>query len=233
MNFLIELLFPRRCAVCDKSVDKMGRYVCKKCMSRLVYVEQPLCMKCGKHLKDDGEEYCEDCKNTEHIFDRSWALYEYETVKESIYRLKYEGRIEYADFFGKELSKKFGKVIKNCNVDVIVPVPLYAERERKRGYNQAELLAKAMGKALDIPVDNKIIYRTRNTMAQKQLNVKERQNNLKNAFKIGENDVKLKIVVVVDDIYTTGATMDEVAMCLKQAGALKVYGISLAIGKGM
>ena len=122
MNFLIELLFPRRCAVCDKPVDKMGRYVCKNCMSRFVYVEQPLCMKCGKHLKDDGEEYCEDCKNTEHIFDRSWALYEYETVKESIYRLKYEGRIEYADFFGKELSKKFGKVIKNCNVDVIVPV---------------------------------------------------------------------------------------------------------------
>ena len=233
MNFLIELLFPRRCPVCDKPVDKMGRYICTKCRKKIRYVQSPFCFKCGKSLKDERQEYCEDCKNANHIFDRGRALYEYDTVKEAVYRFKYEGRKEYADFFGKELAGKLGGLIKDWNADAIVPVPLYKEREKERGYNQAALLARALGQELHIPVNEKFIYRKKATEAQKKLKGKERQNNLKNAFKIGQNDVKLKTIIVVDDIYTTGATMDEMARCLKNAGVSKVYCISLAVGRGM
>ncbi len=233
MNFLIELLFPRRCPVCDKPVDKMGRYICTKCRPKIKYVREPLCMKCGKSLRDDALEYCGDCKNSAHIYTRGRALYEYDTVKEAIYRLKYEGRREYADFFGKDLAGKLGKEMRSWKADAIIPVPLHKDREKQRGYNQAKLLANALGRELGIPVKGNFIIRRRATLAQKQLNGKERQNNLKNAFKIGQNDVKLKTVIVVDDIYTTGATMDEVARCLKSAGVGEVYCVSLAVGRGM
>ena len=233
MNFLIELLFPRRCPVCDKPVDKMGRYICLKCRKKVQYVKSPLCLKCGKSVKDETQEFCEDCRNSNHIFDRGRALYEYDSMKEAIYRFKYRGRKEYADFFGKELAEKLGEEIKGFKADAIVPVPLHKEREKKRGYNQAALVARSLGKELHIPVNENLIYRKKATLAQKNLKGKERQNNLKNAFKIGQNDVKLKTIIVVDDIYTTGATMDEVSMCLKSAGIQKVYCISLAVGSGM
>ena len=233
MNLLVELLFPRRCPICDKPVDKLGDYICKKCHGALQYVTTPYCMKCGKGLENETKEYCSDCQNMEHIFQSGRALYEYEPIKASIYRFKYEGRKEYAEFYGKELAKHFGKLIKEWKVDAIVPVPLYWEKEKKRGYNQAVLVARVLGKELNIPVKEEIVKRVRATLPQKQLNGKERQNNLKNAFKIGENDVKLNTVVVVDDIYTTGATMDAVTACLKSADVSKVYCISLTVGRGM
>ena len=233
MNLLIELLFPRRCPICDEPVDKVGQYICKKCQGVLRYVTTPYCMKCGKTLDDETKEYCMDCQNAEHFFRSGRALYEYEPIKTSIYRFKYEGRKEYAEFYGKELAKRFGNQIKKWKADALVPVPLYWEKEKKRGYNQALLVARALGKELNIPVNKEIIKRVRTTLPQKQLNSKERQNNLKNAFKIGKNDVKLNTVVVVDDIYTTGATMDAVAECLKRAGVGEVYCISLTIGRGM
>lgn len=233
MNFLIELLFPRRCPICDKPVDKMGRYVCKKCQDNIEYIESPYCLKCGKSLKEETEEYCEDCKNLAHIFDRGRALYEYDSIKASVYRFKYENRREYAEFFGKQLARKLGEEIKNWNVDAIVPIPLHKEREKKRGYNQAVLIARALGRELNIPVEEKLVYRIKPTVPQKELKGKERQNNLKNAFKIGRNDVKLKTIIVVDDVYTTGATMDEMAHCLKCAGIHRIYCISLAVGRGI
>ena len=233
MNLLIELLFPRRCPICDKPVDKIGHYICKKCEKSLQYVETPYCMKCGKRLEDGTKEYCMDCQNMEHFFQRGRALYEYETIKESVYRFKYEGRKEYAQFYGKELAKRFGEQLKEWKIDAIVPVPMHQEKVKNRGYNQALLIAQVLGNELNIPVRDEIVKRVRATSPQKKLNAKERQNNLKNAFKIGENDVKLNTVVVVDDIYTTGATMDAVTECLKSAGVGKVYCISLTVGRGM
>ena len=233
MNFLVELLFPRRCPICDKPVDKMGRYVCKKCQDNIKYIETPYCLKCGKSLKEENEECCEDCKNSAHIFDRGRALYEYDSIKEAVYRFKYENRVEYADFFGKQLANKLGEEIKSWKADVIVPVPLHKEREKKRGYNQATLIARALGRELGIPVEEELVYRIKSTVPQKELKGKERQNNLKNAFKIGRNDVKLKTIIVVDDVYTTGATMNEMAHCLKNVGIHRVYCISLAVGRGI
>ena len=109
MNFLVELFFPRRCPVCDKPVDKMGNYICKKCQEHIRYVQSPYCLKCGKELKASTEEYCEDCKNAAHIFDRGRAVYEYESIKEAVYRFKYAGRREFAEFFGKQTADILGK----------------------------------------------------------------------------------------------------------------------------
>lgn len=229
MNLLIELLFPRRCPICDKPVKKLGDLICHECEKTIQYVKSPFCLKCGKGLEDGRKEYCVDCEENQHFFDRGRALYEYTFMKESIYRFKYEHRKEYAAFLGRDLVKRLGRDIIALHADAIIPVPLHYKRLKKRGYNQAALLAREVGKHLNIPVYENIVQRCRETLPQKEVSGKERQNNLKNAFKIVQNDVKLKTIIIIDDIYTTGSTMDAMSKCFRDAGVQKIYCISLAI----
>lgn len=189
-------------------------------------------MKCGKKLYEEGE-YCEDCKKMAHVYERGRALYEYAGVAPSIYRMKYGGRQEYAEFFGEEMAKYLGDFVKKINPDGIVPIPLHRKRFRHRGYNQAMLLAKSLGKQLKLPVYGKILVRVKNTAPLKLQNPSERQNNLKKAFIMTQNDVKLKTILVVDDIYTTGSTIDEAARVFMENGVEKVYFVTLACGAGV
>ena len=117
--------------------------------------------------------------------------------------------------------------------DALIPIPLHRKRLVKRGYNQAELLAEAVGRKLGVPVYGKLVKRVKNTAPLKRQNPQERQNNLKKAFIIMQNDVKLDTIILIDDIYTTGSTVDEVTDVLKRHGVKKVYVITLACGAGV
>lgn len=228
-----DLFFPRRCPVCDRPVKPAGALVCLKCAGRLRYVREPVCLKCGKPLAQPQQEYCYDCAHKKHEYDRGISLYQYGSIKGCVYRFKYGGRQEYAAFLGREMARHLGKQILAWKPDALVPVPLHSERERKRGYNQAELLARELGKYLEVPVLADWICRSRNTVPQKLLDGQERQNNLKKAFKIGRNDVKLKTIVIIDDIYTTGSTVDAIALVCRRYGVRKIYFAALSIGNGM
>ncbi len=129
------------------------------------------------------------------------------------------------------MAKKLYKTIVAWDVQAIIPVPLHKKRLHKRGYNQAEILAKELGKLIHIPVVTKLVVRQKNTVPQKALGATDRQNNLENAFKLEVNDVKLTTIVIIDDIYTTGSTIDAVARVLKAAGVKNVYYIAIAIGR--
>lgn len=153
-------------------------------------------------------------------------------MRSSIYRFKYDNKREYADFYTEELVRVYGNWIKSLQVDAIVPIPLHKKRKVSRGFNQAEVLACGIGKKLNLPVMPEVMVRTKNTVAQKELNDKERQENVKNAFKIPSNEVKLKKVLLVDDIYTTGSTIDAAAKALKSKGVEKVYYVCLCTGGG-
>lgn len=233
MNLLLELLFPRRCPICDKPIPKIGTLICHGCLEKTEYVKSPFCLKCGKEVKDDLTEYCYDCTNKHHEYIRGRALYEYSTVCDSIYRFKYAGRKEYAEAYGQEAAKHLGTVIKSWKADALVPVPIHKKRLRRRGYNQATLFAAALGRELQIPVIDNLISRVENTKPMKMLSGRERQNNLKKAFKIGQNDVKLDTIIIIDDIYTTGSTIDALAREIKKAGVTNIYFIALAIGEGI
>lgn len=231
MNYLKEILFPRRCPVCDNIVGGLSREICEACYGTLKPLSGELCCKCGKKLRNEETEYCRDCSRYPHIFDSGMALYEYEDVAACIYRFKYQNRQEYADFFGREMACRFRERIRSVCPDGLVPVPLHKKREQKRGFNQAGLLAEVIGRELGIPVYEKMIVRQHNTLPQKNLNSAERQNNLKRAFKIAQNEVKLSTIIIIDDIYTTGSTIDAVSEVLRQAGAKKVFYLTLAIGR--
>lgn len=231
MNYLKEMLFPRRCPVCDRVVSGLGKEICDSCYGIWKPLTGEVCCKCGKKLRDTEKEYCIDCRKYNHVFDRGMALYEYADVAEAIYRFKYEGRQEYAEFFGKEMAYTFQKHIAKIAPDGLVPVPLHKKRERQRGYNQAGLLAEVIGRELNLPVYHKIICRERNTVPQKNLNSVERQNNLKKAFKFVKNEVKLSTIIIIDDIYTTGSTMDAVSELFRTVGTKRICYLTLATGR--
>ncbi len=232
IKLCVQLIFPLRCPVCDDIVRPFGEKICLRCMKRLKLLTPPWCLQCGKKLWRE-RELCGDCRRIKHNFIRGRALYEYHSAASAIYRFKYSGRREYAEYFGEAVAAFLGDFICSVKPDALVPVPLHRKRERKRGYNQAKLLADEIGRRMDIPVYGKLLVRVKNTVPLKRQNPKERQNNLKKAFNVAQNDVKLNTVIVVDDIYTTGSTIDEVSTVLKEHGVRNVYFVTLACGEGI
>ena len=232
-GMLLDLVYPRRCPVCDKAVKPFGSLICEECTKKIKYVKAPYCQKCGKELRDKRAFFCHDCAHKEHKYDRGMALFSYPSVADSIYRFKYQGRQEYAAYYAQRMARVLGEKILSLHPDALVPVPIHSSKKRVRGYNQAEVLAKELGRILNIPVETKLIKRVRKTVPMKELSVGERQNNLKKAFKICHNDVKLITIVIIDDIYTTGSTIDAMAYELRQAGIKHIYFAALAIGNGI
>lgn len=231
-ELIYDMLFPRRCPVCDGVLRFRKEYICPACLEKLTFIKAPFCMKCGKSLQEEGE-YCFDCRNRRHLYVQGGAVFEYESVASSIYRFKYGGRQEYAVFFGRCMASALGERMKRWHADALVPVPVHPSRRRKRGYNQAELLAEIISAHTGIPVRADLIARQKKTVPQKELDEKQRQNNLKKAFKILKNDVKLDTIVIIDDIYTTGSTIDTMTAVLYSAGVSRVYYAALAIGNGL
>lgn len=230
----LNLIFPLRCPVCDEVLPMGSSCLCDSCKKKLIIIKTPFCMKCGKQLNNFEKEYCFDCSSKEHHFTRGRAVFDYQCILDGIYRFKYSNRQEYADFFAHSILDVLGDELKNWQADAIVPVPLHKSRLKKRGYNQAELIGKKLSKITHIPLKNQLIIREKNTIPQKTLDYASRINNLKKAFKIVENDVKLSTIVIIDDIYTTGSTIDAVSLELREHTSInKIYFITVAIGRGL
>ncbi|MCR5715612.1 MAG: ComF family protein [Lachnospiraceae bacterium] len=227
----VEVLYPRRCPACDAPLA-IGQELCEDCSGKLVIVTPPFCFGCGKHLEDATQEFCHDCLAKIHFFDAGRGLYDYRSVAESMYRFKYHRRSEYAEFYGRKIAAHLGEVIRGWDAQALIPVPVHKERLKKRGYNQAQCLAEVIGRELSIPVESGLLVRAKKTVPMKLLDREQRIKNLKSAFITRDNSVKLKSIIVVDDIYTTGSTIDACAAVLKAAGVEKVFFITLAIGRG-
>lgn len=207
---------------------------CQACQERLTYIREPFCTKCGKPLEGmKDREYCDSCQKRAHSFDRGRALLCYDDcVRQSIAAFKYHGRREYREFYAREMAKGFYELALRWQPEALIPIPLHASRKRKRGYNQAELVARELGRLWGVPVDTGLLRRRKKTLPQKQLNERQRRENLKAAFFILADKVKYKTVILIDDIYTTGSTMDAAARILKEKGVRKVYFLCISIGSG-
>lgn len=228
---LLGFLYPRICPVCGKILSE-GK-ICIGCRKRLPYCRQPRCSCCGKQLYGDMREYCEDCKRKHHKFVKGLAPFNHTgRIRQVVYQIKYQNKREYLDFFVEEIVKRHKKEIDIWDCDLIIPVPLYKKKQRCRGFNQAEVFAKRLSKKLGIPMNNQALKRVRNTKPQKECNDIERKKNLQNAFKVTDNVVKSKKIIVVDDIYTTGSTIDACSDVLLKAGAGEIYFICMTIGSG-
>lgn len=183
-------------------------------------------------------EYCPDCMRHPRSFDGGAALFHYnEAARQSMAAIKYKNRREYLDFYSQALVSRYGKWLSHIQPDALVPVPVHPARRRKRGFNQAEELAERISLLTGIPVRADLLIRIRKTLPQKELNPAERLNNLRLAFAVSDfykahPEQIPRRVVLADDIYTTGSTMEACTRVLKAAGVKQVYIMSICIGKG-
>ena len=230
---LLNLLYPRRCPVCDDIVIPKGGLVCDSCKDILMPLQEPLCYKCGRQIVSASREYCDTCAGYNFNFDKAFSLWAYNsTVKSSLSNFKYKGRRESAEYYAYKLWEHVYNVIQKLNISIIIPVPIHPERLKGRGYNQAELIARILGKELGLPVFTDYLIRSKNTVAQKNLDPISRRKNLKEAFRINKNSeaykLHLKSILLLDDIYTTGSTADACAGVLKESGVGNVYVLCVA-----
>lgn len=204
-------------------------------MELICYPEGNLCCQCGKPI-EDHEIYCETCRDQAYTYLSGRAALLYNGVmQESIARFKYGGRQEYGSFFGRLLWERQGDWIQRISPDLLVPVPLHRSRYRKRGYNQAQILAQELSVHAEIPVVEDLLMRVKNTLPQKELTGAEREQNLQHAFQVNIRHRSLyentKCVILIDDIYTTGSTVEMCSRVLQEAGIDHVYALCLCIGK--
>ena len=232
---LIGIMYPRRCPICGNIVIPKSESACVKCRLKLNPIQEPRCKKCSKPLLNEEQEYCFDCQRQQHHYEKGYAVYTYEeSIKDSLIQYKFYGKREFAKFYVESIISELGDKLLRLQPDVIVPVPLHKRKLRIRGFNQAELLAKGIGDALSIPLHTDWLERVKYTTPQKKLNDKERLRNLERAFlcRADTNDIIGKCILLVDDIYTTGSTIEACTRVLLQAGCSKVYFVTICIGKG-
>lgn len=185
-------------------------------------------------MKSEEQEYCHDCGQHDHAYDQGRSLWIHSgAVPGAIYRFKFHNKRYYAKIFAEEMARRYGSWIKARGVEAIIPVPLHPSKRRTRGFNQAELLAEELGECIRIPVHKRVVFRIKKTKPQKALNDRERQKNLQGAFGVAASWKPARTVLIVDDIYTTGSTVHQIARMLKKAGVQKVYFLSISIGQGL
>ncbi len=229
MEWCLRMIYPQTCHFCGKINEEP---ICDECIKKVMYIKEPRCKKCGKPVRYKEQEFCFDCRRKTFAYEQGRSLWVHKgVVPWSIYQFKYHNRRIYGEFYAKELYRLYGQKLKEWGIDVIVPVPLHPKKRRKRGYNQTEIIARQLGKLTGIPVEKKWVKRIRYTEPQKKLNDKERKKNLENAFSIRNIHNKYERVLLIDDIYTTGSTIDTIAKQLLEKCNKKAWFLTISIGQ--
>lgn len=233
---IAETLFPSNiyCICCGNIIDDTRPYaLCDICVEKFHWVGKKTCVKCGKLLEDDCRyELCYDCMNTEHSFDKGFTCVQYGLHERAVMMdYKYKGR----SYIGKKLGDMmYDRLqLEDIDFDMIVPVPIHAKKEAERGFNQAQVMADRLAKLSGKPCHTKLLLRKKKTVPMRDLSVSERMENVEDAFGIqkgGGEMLKGKRVLLIDDIYTTGSTMDSCSRVLREEGAVRVYAFSFAAG---
>jgi ComF family protein len=218
---LVDLFYPPRCVGCGQG----GSLYCRACRDSVRLVVPPICPLCG--APQDRRALCARCGDCPLLVDgiRSTALFE-GTLREAIHQFKYGYVRDLAAPLADLLIAGFPEI--PVRADVIVPVPLHRRRLKERGYNQALLLAERLGEAVGVPIAHDLLYRNRHTMSQARLNAQERRRNVEDAFSCADRSVQDKRVLLVDDVCTTGATLEACSVALKERGALSVWALTVA-----
>ncbi|MGD8388838.1 MAG: ComF family protein [Desulfobacteraceae bacterium] len=229
----IDLLFPPRCAACDRFLaPEEGHGVCAVCRSEFLEVKSPLCIQCGVPLITGPPEdrLCEACLRKPPAYEVCRAVFVYQgPLLQVIHRFKYAGKARLADILGPWLGGLARKCLPEGMNALVMPVPLSPRRLRERGFNQSLLLARHVAKEKGLPVDFLSLRRVRDTPPQAALGRDARRTNVRAAFAVTDpGGVKERDIVLVDDVSTTGSTLDACSRALLRAGARRVFCLVLA-----
>lgn len=204
-------------------------------MPKLSIISGARCIKCSKPVEAEGM-LCSDCADRQFSYTRGYALWSYNSyTKKLISEFKYKGRRDYTEFLVSKLTYHISGMLKSWNPDVIVPVPLHRSRYRQRGFNQAEIIADGVSRKTGIRLMNDVVIRNKKTSPQKKLDDRQRIKNVNDAFALNDDNISkygnIKTALIIDDIYTTGSTIDACASLLKSRG-IESFFATLCIGEG-
>lgn len=222
LSGILDFFLPQYCAGCNKKLSAGEPQVCSDCLSHILTADY-----------DRLElEYDRKFNRTGYV-QGLFSLYVFEsagTLQNIIHSFKYGKRFQIGILLGKKLAPSITDKIKSWQIDLIVPVPLHHLKKAERGFNQSDFIVRGLSYSLKVPYSDKIIKRIRFTESQTKLDLEERGQNVSGAFKVKRKKIIAnKNILVVDDVITTGATIDECAKALMKNGASKVYACSLAI----
>jgi competence protein ComFC len=217
----LDWLFPPQCGGCGQN----GSRWCPVCQSAARRIMPPVCPICGQH--QISQRLCQRCRQAPPHYTalRSWAVFD-GSVRNALHRLKYKRDIALGEALSRHLLDVYNHL--GWQVDLVVPVPLGVARQAERGYNQSALLAKPLALACGLPYYPRALRKTRETPSQVGLNLEQRWSNVAGSFEALPGDVQGRSVLVVDDVSTSGATLNACAQALADAGAVRVYGLTLA-----
>lgn len=225
-DFILDIIFPKKCLNCGKE----GTFCCEDCFSLISINPFEYCL-CENPQKLPNTGKCFHCEKKTLNGLYSATDFQQKIVKRLIHNLKYHQQI-------KELSYPLSALIlthlyfvaKVFPIDsLLIPVPLFTKRKRRRGFNQAEEIGKIISEKINIQITTENLIRIKNTKQQVGLSKNEREKNIKDAFAVKDKkEIENKIIILIDDVYTTGATMEECAKTLKKAGAKQVWGLTVA-----
>lgn len=216
IDAFLDLLYPPKCIICEEPILEYG--YCSKCDGKLKPIAEEMCLACGSRRK-----HCE-CKSRIYHFDAITAPYFNEGyAKQGVYDLKFHNKFHCLKPFSKQMAKKVIKNIGKENIDLICSVPASVSSLYDRGFNQSDLFAREISELLKTEYKSKLIKKKESVKSQHRIkSIEDRINNVRNGYVVCEK-IKTKNVLLVDDIKTTGATIDECARQLKFAGAENVY----------
>lgn len=217
----LDWIYPPRCGGCEKP----GSRWCSSCEQKSKIIQSPICMRCGQNI-NDGEE-CGNCRQHPPSYSALRSRYLFEgPLRLALHRLKYKNDIALGETFSYPLIGLFHDT--NWSPDIIVPVPLGVARQAERGYNQASLLAYPLALATGIKYKGKVLKKVRETSSQVGLSFDERRTNVRDAFRAEKKIVLGKKVLIIDDVCTSGATLDACSSALLDEGAKEVFALTLA-----
>jgi ComF family protein len=228
-----DIIFPPQCLACTEIINQPSDQVfCSACLEKIRFITGSLCPICGLPFLDSPAEshICGNCLDTKPYFTQARAVASFESIiMDTIHKFKYGRNISVGSALGSFMASFSFPDFDFCEYSLLLPVPLHIKRLRERGFNQSLLLAKEMGNKYKLPVNFSLLKRCNFTLTQTGLNKAERETNIKGAFIVTD---KKKItgenVILIDDVYTTGSTINECAKVLFEAGTQKVAALTLS-----
>ena len=235
LNTGLALLYPEVCQLCkDEPAAPREGYVGRQCWAKVRFIRQPFCDRCGLPYEGDITTtfVCTNCQDLKLYFSSARSAVVAKTVVlEAIHQFKYSRALWFENFLADLLLREAAPVLRGQGWDYLVPVPLHSLKEREREFNQSALLARHLGRATNMPCQEKILRRTASTVTQTHLSRDRRAVNMKNAFAVQPGaDLSKRRIVLVDDVFTTGATTNDCARALRRAGAAEVCVWTVARG---
>lgn len=229
----IDLVYPPRCGVCGSFLSWGGsEEICRECLRGMHRVRSPLCRHCGVPFRTgpDEDRLCERCLREPPSYEAARALFVYEgAVVEAIHRLKYAGKTRLAGILGPPLADPARACLPEGAAPLVMPVPLHLARLRERGFNQSLLLARHVARATGFDLDWLSLRRTRPTPSQAALGKGHRRENVRDAFAVeAPAAVQGRDILLVDDVSTTGSTLEACSRALLESGAERVFGLTVA-----